>query len=91
MWLIPDGGDRIELTPYLATSPQHPERGVPYSVSWYEGDARYARRDRVYVERFEQDPVVFVIIDTLTGEQLRVPRSSMPLFRAPTVVAPHRW
>ena len=85
-------GTRTDLTSVLATDVAgHPERGVPYSVSWYEGDGRYQRRERVYLERIEQDPVVFVVIDTLTGQAHRLPSASMPLFRAPTAAAPFVW
>lgn len=64
------------------TEPGHPERGVPYSVSWFVDD-RMVRVDRAYV-LIEQDPLAYTLVDAITGQQHHVSSYAVPLFGRPT-------
>ena len=65
-----------------AAEPDRPERGVPYSVSWFVAD-RLVRVDRAYVLP-QQDPLGYVLVDAITGSQHLVWPEQSPLFRRPT-------
>lgn len=66
-----------------------PERGVPYSVSWFD-QGGMLRADRVYLLDTREDPAGFQLIDALTGKVLTIWREATPLFRRPTSPSVHR-
>lgn len=66
-----------------------PERGVPYSVSWYEQHGMM-RADRVYLVAERNDPWRYELIDALSGALLIIHPDQQPLWRGPTQPSAHR-
>lgn len=83
-WQPDDGTEPVRLDGITGmTLDDHPARGVPYSVSWFDQGAML-RLDRVYLLERLTDPAGFRLLDALTGVVHVVFRENMPLFKPPT-------
>lgn len=89
MWWQPDDGTEPVRLDGVTPAPDHPERGVPYSVSWFD-QGHMLRLDRVYLVERREDPTGFLLLDAITGKTHLVFRENMPLFKRPTVPSAHR-